>query len=249
MGQSKTLIKTLKRLLKERNMTYRQIAQRLGLSEACIKRLFATGNFTLERLDQICSLIDLEITDLVMEADAEIHRISELTEAQEKELASNPKLLLVAFLVINGCSFNDISRQYRLSETELIRYFLALDKLKLIELLPNNRIRYLTSKNFLWRKNGPILRFFTEHMKQEYFEGDFRAENEVLMFVPGMLSEASSKIMLKKIEQLANEFNVLISQDTELPIEQKLPISAVFALRPWRPGVFSSLRKNPGNTA
>jgi len=248
MGQSKKLINTLKRLLKERNMTYRQIAQRLDLSEACIKRLFATGHFTLERLEQICSLIDLEITDLVMRADADVHRISELTEAQEKELVSDPKLLLVAFLVINGWSFNAISRQYRLSEAELVRYFLTLDKLKLIELLPNNRIRHLTSKNFLWRKNGPILKFFTEHMKQEYFEGDFRAENEVLMFLPGMLSETSSKIMLKKIEQLANEFNALNSQDTELPIEQKSAISAVFALRPWRPGVFSSLRKTSGDT-
>lgn len=248
MAQSSMLIKTLKRLLKERNVTYRQIALQLGLSEACIKRQFATGSFTLERLDQICSLIDLEITDLAAQADTETRKIDELTEAQEMELVSDPRLLLVAFLVVNGWSFNAITRQYRLSEPELIRCLVALDRLKLIELLPNNRVRHLTSKNFLWRKNGPILRFFTEYMKREYFEGEFQAANEMLVFVPGMLSDASCKTLLKKIEQLAHEFNVLSGQDAELPIEQKSAFSAVFALRPWKPGIFASLRKTSGDT-
>lgn len=237
------LVNALKGLLKAHKLTYRHVAQGLGLSEASIKRLFATGNFTLARLDQICLLMGLEIADLVRMADAESHRINELTEAQEKELVSDPRLLLVAFLAINGWSFDAIFRQYKFSAAELIRCFVKLDKLKLIELLPNNRFKLLTSTNFSWRKNGPILAFFTERMKQDYFEGNFQAENEAIMFVPGMLSDTSCKTMLKKIEQLVSEFNVINHQDAGLPIEQRSAFSMVVALRPWKPSIFSKLRK------
>ena len=244
MAKPHMLVNALKRLLKSRNMTYRHVAQGLGLSEASIKRLFATGNFTLTRLDQICLLMGLEIADLVRMADADIHRINELTEAQEKELVADPKLLLVAFLVINGWPFDSILRQYKLAEAELIRCFVTLDKLKLIELLPNNRFKLLTSTNFSWRKNGPILKFFTERMKQDYFEWNFQAENEAIMFAPGMLSETSCKAMLKKIEQLVSDFNALNQQDAGLSIELRSAFSMVVALRPWKPSVFSKLRKS-----
>lgn len=243
MAKSHILVNALKRLLKSRNMTYRHVAQGLDLSEASVKRIFATGNFTLERLDQICLLMGLEIADLARMADAEIHRINELTEAQEKELVADPRLLLVAFLVINSWPFDAILRQYKFPEAELIRCFVKLDKLRLIELQPNNRFKLLTATNFSWRKNGPILGFFAERMKQDFFEGNFQAENEVIMFVPGMLSEASCKIMLKKIEQLASEFNAINHQDAGLPIEQRSAFSMVVALRPWKPSVFARLRK------
>jgi DNA-binding Xre family transcriptional regulator len=243
MAKSHMLVNALKGLLKTHKLTYRHVAQGLGLSEASIKRLFTTGNFTLSRLDQICLLMGLEIDDLVRMADAESHRINELTEAQEKELASDPRLLLVAFLVINGWSFDAIFRQYKFSEAELIGCFVKLDKLKLIELLPNNRFKLLTSTNFSWRKNGPILAFFTERMKQDYFEGNFQAENEAIMFAPGMLSEASCKTMLKKIELLVSEFNAINHQDAGLPIEQRSAFSMVVVLRPWKPSIFSKLRK------
>ena len=116
MAQPHMLVNTLKKLLKVRGQTYRQIAQGLELSEASIKRLFATGNFTLARLEQVCLLMGLEIADLVKMADTEKCRLSELTEVQEQELVSDQKLLLVAFLVINGWSYDNISNQYKISE-------------------------------------------------------------------------------------------------------------------------------------
>jgi hypothetical protein len=185
----------------------------------------------------------LEIADLVRMADANRHRLNELTEAQEKELVTDPRLLLVAFLVINGWSFDAIFRQYKFTEAELISCFIKLDKLKLIELLPNNRFKLLTTTNFSWRKNGPILAFFTERMKQDYFVGKFQGENEAIMFAPGMLSETSWKTILKKMELLVSEFNAINHQDAGLPIEQRSAYSMVVALRPWKPSIFAKLRK------
>lgn len=244
MAQSHKLVKTLKALLKIHKMTYRQIAQSINMSEASIKRLFASGNFTLARMDQICLLMGLELSDLVKMSDSESRRLNELTDAQELELVSDPRLLLVSFLVVNGWSFEAIHKKYNLAEPELIRCFVSMDKLKLIELFPNNRFRLLTATNFSWRKNGPILAFFAESMKQEYFESDFQGKNEAIMFVPGMLSEASCGTILKKMELIVSEFNAINHQDAGLPIEQRSAFSMVVALRPWKSSIFSKYRKS-----
>ncbi len=243
MAQSHKLVNALKGLLKVHKITYRQVAQSINMSEASIKRLFASGNFTLARLDQICLLMGLELADLVRMSDSESRRLNELTASQEFELVSDPKLLLVSFLVVNGWSFDAIHNKYNLSEPDLIRCFVIMDKLKLIELFPNNRFKLLTATNFSWRKNGPILAFFTESMKQEYFEGNFQGENEAIMFAPGMLSETSCKTMLRKMELIVSEFNAINHQDAGLPIEQRSPFSMVVALRPWRASIFSNYRK------
>jgi DNA-binding Xre family transcriptional regulator len=241
--KSHSLVNALKKLLKTRNMTYRQVAQGLGLSEASIKRLFTTGNFTLARVDQICLLMGLEIADLVRMAESTRQRLNELTEEQENELVSDTRLLLVAFLVINGWAFDAIYSEYKFTEPELISCFIKLDKLKLIEFLPNNRFKLLTTTNFSWRKNGPILTLFTERMKQDYFVGKFQEKNEAIMFAPGMLSETSCETLLKKMELLVSDFNAVNHRDAALSIEQRSAFSMVVALRPWKPSIFSELRK------
>ena len=243
MPQPHFLVSTLKKLLRTRGITYRHIAKNIGLSEATIKRQFASGNFTLERLDEIFLLMGLEISDLVRMNDAERHRMKELTEAQEMGLVSDLATLLVAFLVVNGWTFDAILSQYGFSEADLVRCFTKLDAIKLIELLPHNRFKLLTATNFSWRKNGPILRFFVERMQQDYFRSDFTASGEALMYVPGMLTGTSSEAIIKKMETLVSEFNILNQQDAGLPINQRAPYSMVMALRPWKPAIFDKFRK------
>lgn len=70
-----------------------------------------------------------------------------LSEAQEKELVSDEKLLLVA-VCLNQWEIADIVRAYRLSEAECIQCLVKLDRLRLITLLPGNRIRLNVARDF-----------------------------------------------------------------------------------------------------
>ena len=65
MNQNNKLIDELKIVLKEKNMTYRAISIQLELSEGTIKRIFSSYDFTLNRLEKICSLVDIELFDLL----------------------------------------------------------------------------------------------------------------------------------------------------------------------------------------
>ena len=68
MNEISQLIKTLKRRLKIQGMTYRELAAALNLSEASVKRLFASERFTLDRIVEIANLLGYTLAELAQEA-------------------------------------------------------------------------------------------------------------------------------------------------------------------------------------
>ncbi|TMP76731.1 XRE family transcriptional regulator, partial [Pseudoalteromonas sp. S983] len=87
---------------------------------------------------------------------------------QEQELIDNPKLLLVAVCVRDAWQFDDIIEQYDIDQFELIRLFARLDKIKLIQLLPNNHYKLLIAQDFRWIKNGPLERFMEQEVLHRF---------------------------------------------------------------------------------
>ncbi len=86
-------------------VTYRELARSIGVSEATVKRDLSRGQFSLVRLDQICSSLNLTLSDLTQRPEA-AEVITELSEAQERALAGDPKVLLVTYLLVNDWKFS-----------------------------------------------------------------------------------------------------------------------------------------------
>src|SRR5690348_4562762 len=101
MQQTDLLVQALKQLLKSQNITYRDTAKALGLSEASIKRMFAENQFTLKRIDDICGIVGIEISDLLQKMQHMSKRITQLSLEQEKKIVSDRKLCLITICVIN----------------------------------------------------------------------------------------------------------------------------------------------------
>ncbi|MBJ6610528.1 MAG: helix-turn-helix transcriptional regulator [Candidatus Thiothrix moscowensis] len=234
MPQTTELIITLKKLLKRHNKTYADVAACLQLSEASVKRLFSEQNLSLQRLDEICTLLDMEITDLVHEMQAE-HRkpISELSHAQEKEIADDLFLMMVTVCVLNRWSLQDIVSRYNFTETQVIRYLAHLDRLRIIELQPGNRIKLLVAPNFKWRDDGPIMQLFRAKIESEYFRTSFSKDSEKLLVLNGMLSDASNALFQRKMAQLAKDFDTLSKDDASLPIGERKGSTVLVAMRDW----------------
>ena len=85
MAQTTLILQALKTCLKQKGITYAQVATQLDLSEASVKRIFSEENISLQRLDQICAMMNMEITDLSKIAKQQQQEITELTEEQEAE--------------------------------------------------------------------------------------------------------------------------------------------------------------------
>jgi DNA-binding Xre family transcriptional regulator len=241
MKQTPQLIATLKKTLKANNVTYKMLAEKLAMSESSIKRIFADESFSLARLEQICAVIDMDISDLVALMNRDKPRISELTEEQEKVAAADARLLGVAFLVVNGWSYQNILDHYPISAPDLVHYLVQLDKLRVIDLEPNNRIKLLISANFSWRKNGPIQQVLKQHVQKEFMEGDVEAVGGQQTFISGMLSDESYQEIIKQLSRLESLVNERKRHDQHLPISERHGFSMAMVIRPWRDGILHDM--------
>jgi DNA-binding Xre family transcriptional regulator len=243
MSDTAAVVGALKQALKGRGMTYRDVARGLGLSEASVKRLFSRNDFTLERLERVCALLELSLNDLLRLAEAGQSVISELTDAQERELMADRKLLLMAILVVNGWTYEQILGHYTLSAQEVVGYLVRLDRLKLIDLLPRNRIRLRISRNFTWRKGGAIEQYFEQQVAGEFLRHRFEGQNALRRFVFGVLSKRSMALLRRRLEQVVREFNDLHREDLQLPPAARRGTSLLLAARRWAPSVFADLER------
>jgi DNA-binding Xre family transcriptional regulator len=245
MAQVDALVESLKAALKSHNLKYRDVAEVLELSEASIKRLFSTRSFSLQQLQQICLMMGMEISDLVQLMTERQSHLQELSVEQEEEIVRDPGFLIITVCVLNRWTFEDILRHYTFSEHEVVQKLARLDRLKIIELLPKNRIKLLVAPNFSWRKNGPIQQFFLSTIEKELFNAKFDKPDHKLVVLNGMLSAASNGELQKKIERLAREFDQLNNTDAGLPLEERQGYTLVLALRNWQYDQLAKYRRAP----
>lgn len=245
MSQVNALLQTLKRELKANGVTYAQVAERLGLSESSVKRMFSASRVSLDRLEALCQIVGMDISDLVQKMGSARKAINRLTQEQEREVAADPKLLLVAICALNGWTFEEIIETYALTEHECVQLLARLDRLRLIDLQPLNRFRLSVASDFRWIPDGPIQRFFSKEIEPGFMKSTFTGPGEKFEFRSGMLSRASNAALLKQIDRLVAEFNELHADDSSLPLEQRFGSSLLIAFRPWEYSVFREMKRNP----
>lgn len=243
MSEASQLIQAIKQHLRRQGKTYRDVADALGLSEPSVKRLFASGRFTVDRLVQVSNLLGYTLAELARDAQAAQPRLSTLTETQEREVVSDPRLLLVAVCALNHWEMAEIMQYYRLEPAECIKYLLRLDRLRIIDLLPGNRIRLNVARDFDWLPGGPIRQYFGRHGLAEFLESDFSGRDEAMAFVNGMLTERAIEQMQQELQRLRKRFAELHEESLSAPLADRHGKGLLFAMRTWEPADFSALRR------
>ncbi|HGL6718619.1 helix-turn-helix domain-containing protein [Burkholderia contaminans] len=243
MTETAQLIDMLKRQLKAQGMTYRDVARALDVSETSVKRLFASGRFTLERVVEISQLLGYTLAELVQEASASAPRLRVLTEQQEALLVSDDKLLLVAVCAINYWTVEDIVSAYQVTKAECVKYLLMLDRMNVVALLPGDRIRVRVARDFDWLPGGPIRRYFHAHALGDFLDSRFDGEGETMTFSQGMLTEAASAELELELRRLRSKAAALHAESSSAPLAQKRGTSLLIAKRMWEPAGFQALRR------
>lgn len=243
MTEAAQLISTIKRQLKSQGMTYRNVASSLKISEPSVKRMFASGRLTVDRLVQISNLLGYTLAELSKEAQAGQLRLSTLTEKQERDVVSDPKLLMIAVCALNHWTMAEIVESYRVTNSECIKYLLRLDKLRIIDLLPGNRIRINVSRDFEWLPYGPIKHYFQDHGQGDFLTSQFDLEDEALAFVHGMFTDQALAQMLAELRQLRKKFAELHEESLSAPLSKRSGVGLLLATRRWEPIEFKKLRR------
>ncbi|WP_394144413.1 helix-turn-helix domain-containing protein [Vibrio atypicus] len=234
MSECEQVIQALKKQLKSRGVNYQEVAKALDLSEGSVKRLFSNGgSMSLERLSAVCDLIDLEMAALFKLAEEESQSLSSLTWEQEKQLVADKVLLLVAVCITNGYRFEQILAQYNLNEPQLIQKLAHLDRIKVIELMPGNRIKLKISSSFSWIAGGPIQQFFQQQVINTFFRTHFSKNDEKLVMSTGLMSLSTNYKFQQRIQRLVKEFYESCDSDSDLSMEERHGTSMVIAMRRW----------------
>jgi transcriptional regulator with XRE-family HTH domain len=243
MSEVTQLLTTIKRQLKVQGKTYRDVAGALGLSEASVKRLLTSDSFGVDRLVEISNLLGFTLAELAQEAALTGTRLHTLSEAQEKELVSDTKLLLVAVCALNHWTLADMLAVYRLTEAECVQKLLHLDRLHLIALMPGNRIRLNVARDFDWLPDGPIRSYFRTQGLADFLDGTFDRPDETLAFTHGMLTESALAAMQVELRRLRARFAELHDESLASPLPKRRGSGLLLALREWEPAGFTSLRR------
>ncbi len=239
------VLKTLKAMLRERGLTYRDAAEALELTESSIKRLFREQDFSLKRLERLCELMDTDLGTLLAQAAQAKARIRTLTLEQEQLLVSDLRLLVIAVCLVNRWQVSEILATYRIDEHEAVQALARLDRFRLIELQPGNRVKLLVSADFSWRRNGPIQAFFEQQVQADFFQARFNGPGEIRLFVSGMLSRRANENLRERLEKVAVAFLQASEEDRSLPLTKRFGTSLFLAMRPWELKAFEALRREP----
>jgi DNA-binding Xre family transcriptional regulator len=243
MAGTSDLIDALKRELKAHNITYAELAKKIDMSESSVKRMFSHREMTLSRIDEICRALKVDFADLAREVvDAQV-AVQELAHEQEKALVANKTTLLVGICCLSQWTFEQIVTSYQIGEPECIEALTQLDRFGVIELKPLNRYRVKLAKTFRWRPEGPIMRYFREHVLPDYYAGSFAASDETLMLVHGSIGKDAAIGIQEKIQRVAQEFAQQHLADQKLPTHQREGYTLVLAMREWEFSAFKDLRR------
>ena len=243
MSSTAALIATLKAELKAAGLTYADLARELRMAESSIKRMFAKGDMPLTRIDEIARVLKTDFAELARRvADAQPLR-RELTDEQERAVVADRKLLLVAICCLSQWSFEQIVSSYTISEAETVKCLAKLDRLGIIELRPLNRYRLRVAKTLRWRPNGPVMRYFREHVVGDYFSGGFDGDGEMLTLVHGQIGRGLAESFNQRLARIAQDFAQQHVADQKLPTEHKRPYTIVVGMRSWLFSVFRDLKR------
>ena len=230
------LFLVLRQALKARGYTYSQLAQALDVSELTIKRLFRDKDCKMSRLIEICSVIDLDISDL-MDMQKRISPAAHYLPLEtEQAISQQPNLFAFLILLLSQISPQAIACEYQLTDSQLYHYLRQLEKLAVIEILPENKVRFQVPMPIRLRFHGVL----GEQVKQvnQQFIGhclDHCNDPQHSFLTASRLMRPESIIQIQEqLAQLQSDFDYLAAQDQMFYNHEDLQLyKIVYGLGPF----------------
>ncbi|MGE4132664.1 MAG: helix-turn-helix domain-containing protein [Bdellovibrionales bacterium] len=144
MNSSRPVVGALKKVLRQKGMTYQELGRELDMSEAGVKKMFQKGDLSVGRLVRICELLKIHPDALLKSARQKpVHPIRLTRDQCDFFLTNNSHFFYFLRLVYDQLTPHDIAKEYGLSEQENWAYLKKLDDLGLIQLGKASKVRVI----------------------------------------------------------------------------------------------------------
>ncbi len=225
------VLSALKATFKARGLRQRDIAARLDVGVATVKRWLSGDGLTTERLEDLCALVDIDLFDLIALANQlNAEKIDRFTPHQEQTLAANPHLFFIFFSLLNGWSTEDSQSELGIAADQMAQLLGQLERLGLIEQRAAGRIHVLATRDITWRQGGPLSKYFAVTKTFVDAEGERDYVAYLADFV--RLTPQGVERLGKLIAQLRFEIHRLAEEDQKNTEASFVWYGALFLARP-----------------
>jgi hypothetical protein len=218
----------------------------VGLSEASVKRVFSERRFTLARLEDFCRVLEIDFFELAKLARGRAVDAREMSEKQETALANDARLLGVFYLLLSDWTASEILASYEISQADLTRLLVRLDRLALVDLLPRGRVRVKVPRLLRLHPGGPIHRVHGKRVVSDFVAAEFDRIGGYFRFEYRELSKVSYEMLRRKLERISAEFLELAELDSAVAPKRRETTGILLAMRPWALSLVTGLELRAG---
>lgn len=234
--QRDSLFGVLKQVLKTRGYTYAKLATVMNCSELTVKRLFKEKDCKMSRLQEICAIVGMSLADLVDMQARMSSSAQYLSRDIEQALADDPKIFVFLLLLVSWLDTKRIAIECKLTQAQIYQQLRTLEKLGVIELQTDNKVKYLVSLPIRWRLEGPLNGLIKQANMRYICHCIDEAANVNYAFSSAsrLMSVESSAQIQESLGQLKRDFDYLATQDQMFyPSEQLIHTKLVYAMGPF----------------
>jgi transcriptional regulator with XRE-family HTH domain len=209
------LVATLKQQLKLRGLRYRDIASRLKVSEATVKRYLRGKGVSLIVLQDLMEIANLDFPSLVLLSEEQSVNATDLTERQQSALRENRVLAAVFYFLGNGWTPSLIAKEFEFGQ-ELERALVQLERLRLIRRLSANRAKILAKHKLGDKFTGALAELALETAHGFLADIDLRSADCDWLLDTARLSRNSAARLRDMMRSFMVELRALSAKDRPL---------------------------------
>lgn len=191
----KRIMNIIKLRASSQGVTQQDLANDLNVSLITIKRWYAGKGLKISNLEMLCNKLSINISEVMNLASESTLKTFYYTKDQEEALAHEPKLLALFDLLIGGFTISKIKKKYKIEDRAITVLLLKLDKIKLIELGSDNKIRLLVEGEPTWNPAGPLTKKFRLQMINEFLGHHEKGQSKFFIhdYLPSDIEQIKQK--------------------------------------------------------
>lgn len=236
-------IKTvIKDLLKKKDITYEALAEQMECSVPTIKRILGPEELTLNRLLQLCEIVDIDLAELEALTGEEETREERFTEQQEAFLAKNPSYFAYLMKLFGGETPKQIAEKYGLNQRSTDKYLIGLEKHGLIRVTGKQKVKpafkgipslgsgvlgKMYYESFIKNAGQFFVDVVTEGYRQGFKETDKEKATAKFGIQAAKISRASYLIWIEEQEKAMRQLEKLASFEEKTKDESELMTAVI----------------------
>ncbi len=242
VDSTEDLIGALKARLRAQGIVYSQLAKKVGLSEASVKRIMASGQMTLAQLDKLCLAAQTTVLDLAHDA-AENTRMRRdqhrLTDEQDLLLASDSGLFHFYFSLTLKGDLESATQAAGFSPAQRTRALVALDRWGLIELHEHDRVVLQVPNSAQWPADGALMKKYGVKIREHFFNHKFDQDAEFMSFRSVRISRDSAAMIRQRLVQISQDIETAHRRESHHSDSESF--AAVMSIRSWSNPILSEV--------